>query len=124
MDGGDNANKLLASLEQEQSPATRDDETPIEQSDNSLVRLINTMIVEAHKDGVSDIHVESYPGREKIRIRFRKDGLLRTYLELPPNYRNAMIARTWMCSARNMVAIAIAWSARCRLRGAASKSVS
>ncbi len=41
------------------------------------------MIIEAHKEGVSDIHVESYPGREKIRIRFRKDGLLRTYLELP-----------------------------------------
>ena len=24
--------------------------------------------------GVSDIHIESYPGREKIRIRFRKAG--------------------------------------------------
>ena len=41
----------------------------------------------------SDIHIESYPGREKIRVRFRKDGILRTYLELPPNYRNALIAR-------------------------------
>ena len=34
-----------------------------------------------------------YPGREKIRVRFRKDGILRTYLELPSNYRNALIAR-------------------------------
>jgi type II secretory ATPase GspE/PulE/Tfp pilus assembly ATPase PilB-like protein len=41
------------------------------------------MIIEAHNQGVSDIHIESYPGREKIKIRFRKDGLLRTYLELP-----------------------------------------
>ena len=57
------------------------------------MRLINTMIIEAHKDGVSDIHIESYPGREKIRIRFRKDGVLRTYLELPPNYRSSLIAR-------------------------------
>ena len=32
---------------------------PIEQSDNSLVRLINSMIVEAHAQGVSDIHIES-----------------------------------------------------------------
>ena len=31
---------------------------PIEQSDNSLVRLINTMIVEAQAQGVSDIHIE------------------------------------------------------------------
>lgn len=88
--------KLIESLEREESQrvgAGGDDESQIEQSDNSLVRLINNMIVEAHKDGVSDIHIESYPGREKIRIRFRKDGLLRTYLELPSNYRNAMIAR-------------------------------
>lgn len=88
--------KLVETLEKDSvapSRAALEDEMPIEQSDNSLVRLINTMIVEAHKEGVSDIHIESYPGREKIRIRFRKDGLLRTYLELPANYRNAMIAR-------------------------------
>ena len=87
--------KLVETLEKDnqQARAAQDEEAPIEQSDNSLVRLINNMIVEAHKDGVSDIHIESYPGREKIRIRFRKDGLLRTYLELPASYRNAMIAR-------------------------------
>ncbi|VTU36843.1 Type II traffic warden ATPase [Variovorax sp. PBL-E5] len=84
--------ELIETLEKEgQNPS--DDDAPIEQSDNSLVRLINRMILEAHREGVSDIHIESYPGREKIRIRFRKDGRLRTYLELPPNYRNAMIAR-------------------------------
>ncbi len=51
------------------------------------------MIIEAHAQGVSDIHVESYPGKEKIKIRFRKDGVLMPYLELPPNYRSAMVAR-------------------------------
>jgi len=87
--------KLIESLERDnaQGSLALDEEAQIEQSDNSLVRLINTMIVEAHKDGASDIHVESYPGREKIRIRFRKDGLMRTYLELPSSYRNAMVAR-------------------------------
>jgi type II secretory ATPase GspE/PulE/Tfp pilus assembly ATPase PilB-like protein len=84
--------KLLETMEQETGQRVEED-APIEQSDNSLVRMINGMIIEAHKEGVSDIHIESYPGREKIRIRFRKDGRLRTYLELPPNYRNAMIAR-------------------------------
>jgi type II secretory ATPase GspE/PulE/Tfp pilus assembly ATPase PilB-like protein len=86
--------KLVETLEREgkDQQGTESDE-PIEQSDNSLVRLINNMIIEAHKDGVSDIHVESYPGREKIRIRFRKDGMMRSYLDLPPNYRSALIAR-------------------------------
>ncbi len=85
---------LVETLEREggERSAAADDK-PIEQSDNSLVRLLNNMIIEAHKEGVSDIHIESYPGREKIRVRFRKDGLLRTYLELPPNYRSALIAR-------------------------------
>ncbi len=90
----DDTGKLVESLEREGlNRGAQDDDAAIEQSDNSLVRLINNMIIEAHKEGVSDIHIESYPGREKIRIRFRKDGVLRTYLELPPNYRSALIAR-------------------------------
>jgi type II secretory ATPase GspE/PulE/Tfp pilus assembly ATPase PilB-like protein len=84
--------QLVETLEREDDDAAPDDK-PIEQSDNSLVRLINNMIVEAHREGASDIHIESYPGREKIRIRFRKDGALRTYLELPPTYRSALISR-------------------------------
>jgi type II secretory ATPase GspE/PulE/Tfp pilus assembly ATPase PilB-like protein len=86
--------KLVESLEKEgKERGSADDDRPIEQSDNSLVRLLNNMIIEAHTDGVSDIHIESYPGREKIRVRFRKDGQMRTYLELPSNYRSALIAR-------------------------------
>jgi type II secretory ATPase GspE/PulE/Tfp pilus assembly ATPase PilB-like protein len=86
--------KLVETLEKEgQARVNADDDKPIEQSDNSLVRLLNNMVIEAHKEGVSDIHIESYPGRERIRVRFRKDGILRTYLELPANYRNALIAR-------------------------------
>ncbi|RRS05170.1 pilus assembly protein PilB [Aquabacterium soli] len=90
----EDSNSLVANLEKEGIDAVNlEDDKSIEQSDNSLVRLINTMIVEAHQQGVSDIHVESYPGREKIKIRFRKDGALVPYLELPHNYRSAVIAR-------------------------------
>ncbi|MGK6307256.1 GspE/PulE family protein [Variovorax sp. DT-64] len=84
--------ELLETLEKEVRPPA-DEDAPIEQSDNSLVRMINSMIQEAHREGVSDIHIESYPGREKTRIRFRRDGRLYTYLELPPSYRNAIVAR-------------------------------
>ncbi len=88
------AGKLLATLEQEGDSAREiDDAAVIEQSDNSLVRLINSMILEAQAQGVSDIHIESAPGREKVKLRFRKDGQLRPYLELPPTYRSALVAR-------------------------------
>jgi type II secretory ATPase GspE/PulE/Tfp pilus assembly ATPase PilB-like protein len=86
--------RLVEALEKEGLDRQgNEDEEPVEQSDNSLVRLLNNMVIEAHKDGVSDIHIESYPGNEKIRIRFRKDGILRTYLELHSSYRGALIAR-------------------------------
>jgi type II secretory ATPase GspE/PulE/Tfp pilus assembly ATPase PilB-like protein len=88
------AKGLAATLERGESRDDDDDDEPsIEQSDNSLVRLINQMILEAHGQGVSDIHVECPPGREKVRIRFRKDGQLRPYLELPHTYRSAILAR-------------------------------
>ncbi len=90
---GAEASKLLESLEQQQAQGDNDDDPLIEQSDNSLVRLINSAIIEAHAQGVSDIHFETMPGREKLRVRFRKDGVLRPYLELPHTYRQALVAR-------------------------------
>ena len=86
---------LLSQMQADASDAETNsaDDKPIEQSDNQLVRLINTMIIEAHEQGVSDIHIECPSGKEKIRIRFRKDGQLRNYLELPPAYRSALVAR-------------------------------
>ncbi len=87
------SSELLESMELSSGDELEDDEKPIEQSDNTLVRLINTMIVEAHARGVSDIHVESQPRRAKVRIRFRKDGILSPYIELPHTYRGALVAR-------------------------------
>ncbi|MES2960216.1 MAG: ATPase, T2SS/T4P/T4SS family [Pseudomonadota bacterium] len=91
-EGGD-ANKLVESLEQQHWQSEREDEALIEQSDNSLVRLVNTAIIDAHSQGVSDIHFETMPGRDKLRVRFRKDGVLKPYLELPHTYRQALVAR-------------------------------
>ncbi len=88
-------NELLESMElQNQGKDTPEDDGPlIAESDNTLVRLINTMIIEAAHRGVSDIHVECQPRHAKVRVRFRKDGLLVPYLELPHTYRSALVAR-------------------------------
>jgi len=87
--------QLLESMQMQDSGKEEelDDGQQIAQSDNTLVRLINTMIIEASARGVSDIHVESQPRRAKVRIRFRKDGLLSPYLELPHTCRAALVAR-------------------------------
>ncbi|WP_205665144.1 GspE/PulE family protein [Caldimonas tepidiphila] len=86
--------KLIETLERDSAGGAGDDEDrQIEQSDNSLVRLINNMIIEAHSRRVSDIHIECYPGRDKVKVRFRRDGVMQPYLELPYNYRTALVAR-------------------------------
>jgi type II secretory ATPase GspE/PulE/Tfp pilus assembly ATPase PilB-like protein len=62
-------------------------------ADNELVKLVNRVIVEAYQQGASDIHVEPYPGKAKTEIRFRKDGSLGPYIEVPASYRAAIAAR-------------------------------
>lgn len=70
-----------------------DFETEVTDSDNALVKLVNKMILDAHQIGASDIHIEPSAGKKKTIIRFRKDGSLQPYVELPASYRNALISR-------------------------------
>jgi len=62
-------------------------------ADNELVKLVNKVIIDAYNQGASDIHVEPYPGKAKTEIRFRKDGNLGPYIEVPASYRSAIAAR-------------------------------
>ncbi|MCB1957741.1 MAG: Flp pilus assembly complex ATPase component TadA [Rhodocyclaceae bacterium] len=62
-------------------------------ADNELVKLVNKIIIDAHRMGASDIHIEPRPGKEKTRIRFRKDGSLVPYIEIPASYRNPLVTR-------------------------------
>jgi len=62
-------------------------------ADNELVKLVNKVIIDAYNQGASDIHIEPYPGKAKTEIRFRKDGSLGPYIEIPATYRAALAAR-------------------------------
>jgi len=65
----------------------------IRETDSTLVRLVNKIIIDAHSSGASDIHIESNPGRGSVLVRFRNDGELCEYLKLPYNFRSALISR-------------------------------
>lgn len=56
-----------------------DDVTGVNADDAPLVRLVNSLLVDAVKRGASDIHIE--PFEKQVRVRFRQDGVL---LEMPP----------------------------------------
>ena len=62
-------------------------------ADNELVKLVNKIIVDAYQQGASDIHIEPGLGKDKVLVRFRRDGSLVKYIEVPASYRNAMVAR-------------------------------
>ncbi len=91
--GADAQINELASKLSEQDVGMEVIEAPVPESDNVLVQLVNKMILDAYHGGVSDIHVETLPGKQNTRVRFRKDGTLVDYLEIPPNFRNAVISR-------------------------------
>jgi len=61
--------------------------------DSTLVKLVNKIIVDAAEQKASDIHVECNPAGKDLRVRFRKDGGLVTYLELPYRFRSAVVSR-------------------------------
>ena len=62
-------------------------------SSNELVRLVNKIIVDAYEQGASDIHIEPMPGRFKTGIRFRIDGTLVAYAEVPAPLRQPLVTR-------------------------------
>ncbi len=68
-------------------------EEGIAETDNTLVGLVNKMMLDAYNQGVSDIHIESYSGKRNTQVRFRRDGAISKYFEFPPNFRNALISR-------------------------------
>jgi type IV pilus assembly protein PilB len=60
--------------------------------DAPIIKLVNRILLKALNDGVSDIHIE--PQEEYLRVRFRKDGILREAFEnMPKKIIPAVTAR-------------------------------
>jgi len=87
-----NIKELASELEQGCEADELADEQ-VHESDSALVRLVNKTVIDAYRQGASDIHIETCPGKKNTRIRFRKDGTLAHYLELPANFRRALVSR-------------------------------
>ena len=72
---------------------TNDDSLESAAADNELVKFVNKVIIDAYNQKVSDIHIEPMPGKFKTGIRFRIDGSLVPYVEVPAHFRQAMVTR-------------------------------
>ena len=64
----------------------------VTEADGALVRVVNKIITEAYKQKASDIHIE--PRKDgSCNVRFRKDGVLEHYMNMPASFRSALISR-------------------------------
>ena len=79
----------LGSIAHEIEESTKDlldvtDEAPI-------IRLVNSILSQAVKERVSDIHIE--PFEKHLSVRFRKDGILREVLQPPKRFQASITSR-------------------------------
>ena len=75
--------------ESEDVPTEQDLRSQVQ--DKPLVKLVDSIIADAIRRGCSDIHIESY--EKRIRVRYRLDGNLMEMSPMPFKYRAAIISR-------------------------------
>ncbi len=96
---GEIANQLgYVEIAAEDVPA---EDLAVEAADDSPVaRALNLIVEEAAKSHASDIHIE--PEEDKIRIRYRIDGILHEVLSLPLAIHLALLSRIKILSGMNI----------------------
>src|SRR5205823_7996862 len=60
----------------------------IDEADAPIVRLVSMLLIEAHRAGASDIHLE--PMDKKFRVRFRIDGVMQEMQSPPKRLQSAI----------------------------------
>lgn len=93
---GGEAEKAMGEFElqlEQQYPAKTVEETDkgVFVEDTPVTKLVAVILKHAIEGHASDIHIE--PGRDKLRVRFRLDGVLYTSLFLPMSIHEAVVSR-------------------------------
>lgn len=62
-----------------------------DEADAPIIRMVSMLLIEAHRLGASDVHLE--PLDKKFRVRFRIDGVLHEMQAPPKRLQSAIISR-------------------------------
>ena len=62
-----------------------------DEADAPIIRMVSMLLIEAHKLGASDVHLE--PLDKKFRVRFRIDGVLQEMQAPPKRLQSAIVSR-------------------------------
>ncbi len=97
--------EVIGSLDREKLEVKPDQETELKKlqgiaEEPPVIKLVNTMIIEAVHQGASDIHIE--PEEDTFKIRFRIDGLLHNRSGPPKYLQSAIISRIKVMAEMNI----------------------
>jgi type II secretory ATPase GspE/PulE/Tfp pilus assembly ATPase PilB-like protein len=89
-------NELQNELTDAEAPGTAHSDAKVAdvvtEADGALVRVVNKILSEAYRQRASDIHIE--PRKDgSCNVRFRKDGELEHFMDVPAGFRNALVSR-------------------------------
>ena len=95
--------QVAQAVEEEYGDALHSESTQeFEDDENSgaIVKLGNRIIEDAYVKGASDIHIE--PFENKVRVRYRIDGVLKEQMDFPKSSHRALISRIKIMSDLNI----------------------
>ncbi|MCC6749803.1 MAG: type IV-A pilus assembly ATPase PilB [Deltaproteobacteria bacterium] len=79
-----------------------------------VVRLVNLILINAMKKGASDIHIEPY--EKKLRVRYRIDGVLYEEMNPPLKLKNALVSRIKIMSSLDIAERRLPQDGRIKLK--------
>src|SRR5207344_1276525 len=82
--------------------------------DAPVVRLVNMILLNAIKKGASDIHLEPY--EKKMRVRYRIDGVLHEEMTPPLKLKNALSSRMKIMSSLDIAERRLPQDGRIKLK--------
>lgn len=88
---GESAGDIITEMEAERDERESIPSYEVEKSSDSVIRFVNQILIEAIRQGVSDVHIEPY--EKYLRVRFRQDGLLIEKYRPPAQMSAALASR-------------------------------
>lgn len=99
-------NRIIKEIEEESLEFTEEEsladqvERELQDTSGTVVKFVNKIITDAIDNKVSDIHIE--PRLGNYVVRYRKDGILRQVVEVPPKVEMSVLTRFKVISRMNI----------------------
>jgi len=111
---GRSIDETVGELKRELGDEDEDEMGPASAEDAPIIRLLNLIIVEAVRSRASDIHIE--PMADRVRVRYRIDGVCVERDNIPKNMQGAVLARFKIMSGMDIAERRLPQDGRIKMR--------